>query len=133
VEYETGTAESETGEESQETAVATFEFDGQGLLVSPDDTDNPDGHVVPHHDAGIKVSFAVWNVGGEVGQARVGIDVDGSYVTEWTSEDVAPGTSASPPEVTGIGRYASGEHEFLAYVNPGSGSNDHVVNRINIE
>jgi hypothetical protein len=127
------TREEESMEEASSTATSTFEFDPQGLLVSPDDTDNPDGHVVPHHDAGTKVSFAVLNVGTAPGQARVGIEVDDSFITEWVSEDVEPGSSASPPEVTGIGRYGSGEHVFLAYVNPGSGTNDNVENRVNIE
>jgi hypothetical protein len=122
---------SDAGAEVSEAAM--FAFDDQGLLVSPDDSDNPDGHVVPHQDAGTKVSFAVWNVGTAAGQCTVGIEVDGTFVTEWVSEEVQPGASASPPEVKEIGRYGSGEHEFLAYVNPGAGTKDHVVNRVNIE
>ena len=119
--------------EAEEAAEAMFAFDDAGLLVSPDDSDNPDSHVVPHHDAGTKVSFAVWNVGAAAGQCRVGIEVDNNFVTEWVSGDVQPGSSESPPEVRGLGRYDTGEHEFLAYLNPGAGTKDHVVNTINIE
>ncbi len=114
-----------------EPASALFVFSG-GLAVSPDDEDNPDNHVVLHHESGTKVSFVVANVGTAPGAATVGIQVDGVFVTEWTSWEVQPGADATPPEVKGIGRYPEGSHTFLAYVNPSAGSADNVTNTVDI-
>lgn len=112
---------------------ALFEFDPQGLTVSPDGNDNPNNHQVPHSEAGIAVSCKVWNVGDEPGAATVGFLADDNYVTEWTSGDVQPGGSDGPWGV-GLGRYGAGDHSFVAYVNPGSGdaSKDHATNRVTL-
>jgi hypothetical protein len=45
-----------------------FELVGGGLGVMPDPADNPDNHVVPHHEAGTRISFEVLNVGDVGGQ-----------------------------------------------------------------
>jgi hypothetical protein len=113
---------------------ALFDFDVQGLTVSPDGADNPNNHQVPHSEAGISVSCAVINVGDEPGSARVGFEADGTFITEWTSGDVAPGGSDGPWGVS-LGRYSPGQHTFLAYVNPGSGdaSKDHASNTVNLD
>src|SRR3954451_12249672 len=96
-----------------------------GLLVNVDDDDNGAGHVILHSDAGTKVSFTVFNVGGTNGSCTVDIEVDGTWIKNWTSSDLAPQQSEST-EVRGLGRYAKGWHEFLAYVNPVAGHHDHL-------
>ena len=40
-----------------------FELSVGGIAVMPDPADNPDNHVIPHHDAGTQISFEVCNVG----------------------------------------------------------------------
>jgi hypothetical protein len=35
---------------------AMFELAEGGVGVMPDPDDNPDGHVIPHHDAGVRIS-----------------------------------------------------------------------------
>jgi hypothetical protein len=110
-----------------------FTFDPQGLLISPDDTDNPDNHVVLHHDAGTMVSFAVINVGDEPGACHVDIFVDDQFVTDWDSSDIGPGQSQSPPFVRGLGRYPSGRHTFRADLSPGAGRIDQVSNEVDID
>lgn len=112
---------------------ALFEFNVQGVTVSPDDADNPNNHQVPHSEAGVKVSCAVINVGDEPGPATVGFLADDNYVTEVTSGDIQPGAQDGPWGVS-LGRYAPGQHTFVAYVNPGSGdaTKDHVSNTVNL-
>src|SRR5262245_59256289 len=111
---------------------AMFSFDVQGLLVSPDDTDNPDNHVVLHHDAGTMVSFAVANLGDQPGVCHVDISVDDQPVTSWDSERIGPGQSTSPPYVRGLGRYAVGRHVFLAQLSPSAGRIDRVTDDVEI-
>ena len=79
-------------------------------LVPPDDTDNPDNHVVLHHDAGTKVSFVVWNVGATAGTATVTAYVDDQEVQTWPSGSTAPGRSSGPDDryVRGCGRSPRG-------------------------
>jgi hypothetical protein len=42
---------------------ALFELAAGGIGVMPDSDDNPDNHVLPHHDAVTKIKFEVINVG----------------------------------------------------------------------
>lgn len=109
---------------------AMFQLTGGGIGVMPDPADNPDRHQVPHHDAATRVSFQVVNVGDESGNARVGIELDDVFQMEWTSPQLAPGEQAVG--VAGLGRLAEGEHEVLAFVNPGSGTSDHETNRFGV-
>ena len=102
-----------------------------GLLVNVDDEDNEAGHVNLHSDSGTKVSFTVFNVGGTNGTCTVDIEVGGTWIKNWTSSDLPPNGSEST-EVKGLGRYAAGWYEFLAYVNPGAGHHDHLTNYVNI-
>ena len=102
-----------------------------GLLVNVDDEDNEAGHVNLHSDAGTKVSFTVFNVGGASGTCTVDLEVDGTWIKNWTSSDLQPNGSEST-EVKGLGRYAKGWHEFLAYVNPGAGHHDHLQNTVDV-
>src|SRR5262249_60793377 len=93
-------------------------------LLSPDDTDNPDNHVVLHHDAGTKVSFVVWNVGAAAGSATVTVYVDDQEVQSWASGSIAPGTSGGPDDgyVRGCGRYPGGRYVLRVVVTPGQDS-----------
>jgi hypothetical protein len=102
-----------------------------GLLVNVDDEDNEAGHAILHSDSGTKVSFTVFNVGGTNGSCTVDIEVDGTWIKNWTSSDLQPNGSEST-EVKGLGRYAAGWHEFLAYVNPGAGHHDHLTNTVDV-
>lgn len=106
-------------------------YDIPGLLVNPDDHDNPNNHVVLTSDAGTKVSFSVANVGGEGGTCKVGLEVNNQWVQEWESSWLEPGESEAT-EVRGMGRYPEGWYEFLAYINPGAGHHDHLTNNVNI-
>jgi len=111
-----------------------FAFDGQGLLVSADDQDNPEGHTVPHHEAGNKVSFVVWNVGQAEGVAEVSISVDGYEVATWTSYPIPAGGSGGPDDgyVHGCGRFPAGYHEFRAFVTPGRTGYETATNNVDI-
>ena len=114
-------------------AKAMFVFDVQGLLVSPDDNDNPGNDPLPVESAGTEVSFTVWNVGTSDGSCQVDIEVDGTWVKNWVSPGVVKhGDSASPPIVDGLGRYPKGRHVFRAYVTPGAGHDDDISNEIEI-
>ena len=108
-----------------------FELVGGGLGVMPDPADNPDNHVNPHHEAGTRISFEVLNVGDAGGNARVGAEVDDTFVTEWQSQYLDPGQR----EVgyVSLGRLSQGRHTALAYVNPGSGQADHDENTFDVE
>ena len=122
----------EAGNDSDASQPARFVLaDIPGLLVNVDDEDNEAGHVILHSDSGTKVSFTVFNVGGESGSCTVDIEVDGTWIKSWTSSDLQPNGSAST-EVNGLGRYAAGWHEFLAYVNPGAGHHDHLKNTVDV-
>lgn len=112
--------------------VAMFAFaENPGLLVSVDDEDNEAGHAILHSDSGTKVSFSVFNVGTAAGSCTVDVEVDGTWITTWTSSELQPGWSEAP-EVKGLGRYPRGWHEFLVYVNPGAGSADHLKNTVDV-
>jgi len=106
-------------------------FDNPGLLVNVDDEDNPNNHVILHSDAGTKVSFSVYNAGNASGTCTVDIEINNQWVKSWTSSMLSPGTSEST-EVKGLGRYPAGWYEFLAYVNPGAGYSDHLINTVDI-
>src|SRR5688572_6170946 len=105
--------------------------DNPGLLVNVDDDDNAAGHVILHSDSGTKVSFTVFNVGNASGSCTVDLEVDGTWIKNWTSSDLQPNGSEST-EVKGLGRYPRGYHEFLAYVNPGAGHHDHLKNNVDV-
>ena len=80
---------------------AMFEFAGGGLGVMPDPADNPAGHVVPHSEAALQITFEVANVGDESDQAHVAVDVDDEFRAEWWSEQLAPGSRASAASTWG--------------------------------
>jgi hypothetical protein len=54
-----------------------------------------------------------------VGNARVGVEVDDIFITEWVSQYLDP--RKSEVGYVSIGRLSKGQHTVLAYVNPGSG------------
>jgi hypothetical protein len=117
--------------EPKETTMASmFQFVGGGVGVMPDPQDNPDGHVVPHHDAGTRISFEVLNVGDAAGVARVGVELEDNFVTEWSSRQLAPGESTA--DFVSLGRLSPGDHAVLVFVNPGSGQADHETNRFGV-
>lgn len=101
------------------------------VVVSVDDADNPDNHNVPHHDAGLKISFGVTNVGTKAGAATVGIEVDDKFLKDWKSPSLSPGQGAST--LVSIGRLTQGQHTVLIYVNPGSGRWDHATNTFDVQ
>jgi hypothetical protein len=105
---------------------AMFEFSAGGIGIMPDPDDNPDGHVVPHHDAGLKLSFEIQNVGADAGLARVGVEIDDQFITEWVSGQIEPGAAAVG--FVSVGRLIEGSHDALIFLNPGSGANDHRTN-----
>jgi hypothetical protein len=109
---------------------AMFELGGGGVAVMPDPDDNPDGHVVPHSDAGVQITVEVGNVGDEPGVVRVGVEVDDEFVTEEESDELAPGETAVVR--INLGRFDPGEHVILVFVNPGSGQNDNETNTIDL-
>ena len=108
-----------------------FELVGGGIGVMPDPADNPDNHMVPHHEAGTRISFEVLNVGDAGNNARVGVEVDDAFVTEWQSQYLNPGER----EVgyVSLGRLSEGQHTVLTYVNPGSGQADHDSNTFDVQ
>jgi hypothetical protein len=89
---------------------AMFEFAGGALSVSPSTYDTT-------------VSFEIYNVGDEEGTAEVGFEIDGTWITQWTAT-LAPNVGDRPN--VSLGGVAEGLHTALVYVNPGSGSNDHL-------
>ncbi|WP_326533851.1 hypothetical protein [Pseudorhodoferax sp.] len=97
---------------------ALFQLVGGGLGVMPDPADNPDNHVVPHHEAGTRVSFEALNVGDQAGTASVEVTVDGAAVGDW-SEAVPPRSNAVG--FVSLGRLSAGQHEIVATVSPGVG------------
>jgi hypothetical protein len=109
---------------------AMFDLVGGGLGVMPDPDDNPDGHVVPHHDAGIKITFEVANVGDSGGNAKVGIELDDVFQAEWESGFLDPG--AEEVGQMSLGRVSEGDHSVLVFVNPGSGAQDHDSNDFSV-
>jgi hypothetical protein len=118
-----------------EQPVADFAFDQQGVLVSLDETDNPDNHVVLHHEAGTQVSFSVWNVGTGPGVATVTVYVDDVEVQTWISGEIPAGMSAAPDDgyVHGCGRHPEGRHVFRVLVSPGQYGYDSTTNEVDID
>ena len=119
----------------QEQGSAAFGFDTTGVLVSPDETDNPDNHVVLHHDAGTQVSFVVWNLGTQPDVATVTVYVDDVEVQTWTSGTTPPGGAAGPDDgyVHGCGRHPEGRHVFRVLVTPGQPGYDTTTNEVDID
>jgi CARDB protein len=119
----------------QQQGEAHFAFGDQGLLVSPDDSDNPENHAVLHHEAGNMVSFAIFNTGNAAASATVTVYVDDQEVQSWTSGEIAPGGSAVPNDgfVRGCGRYAAGSHTFRVLVQPGQAGYDSTTNTVDID
>lgn len=109
---------------------AMFQLTGGGIGVMPDPDDNPDQHVVPHHEAGTLITFAIVNVGDIGARARVGVELDDVFVEEWESSHTEPGDQEVGS--VNLGRLSSGEHTVLIYVNPGSGTQDHEPNTFDI-
>ena len=109
---------------------AMFQLVGGGIGVMPDPDDNPENHNVPHREAGIKITFEVLNVGNPGGNATVGVEVDDTFVTNWTSSFLDPGGSEAGS--VSLGRLSPGDHTVLIYVNPGSGTADHEDNTFNV-
>ncbi|HEX8742870.1 MAG TPA: hypothetical protein VF712_07035 [Thermoleophilaceae bacterium] len=110
---------------------AMFELSPDGLRVRCDPNDNPQGHPSPHSESGLVSVFEIKNVGDEEGECRAGHEVDGSWLSEWSSGPVAPGDGVNA--VHPLGRHSAGEHTFLIYVNPGSGQMDHAENTITVD
>lgn len=108
-----------------------FELVGGGIGVMPDPADNAGNHDVPHHDAGTRISFEVINVSDIGGNARVGVEVDDTFFTEWQSQNLNP--SEKEVGFVSLGRLAPGMHRVLIYVNPGSGQRDHDENTFDVE
>ena len=73
-----------------------FEFAGGALSVNPSDYDTT-------------VSFEIFNVGDESGAAEVGCEIDGTYITSWTTT-LDPNVGDRPTVSLGArrGRYAHG-------------------------
>ncbi|MER6348902.1 hypothetical protein ACWC10_26415 [Streptomyces sp. NPDC001595] len=110
---------------------AMFELADGGIGVMPDPSDNPDGHNVPHHDAGTRISFELGNVGDAGGNARVTVECDGNVVgSEWNSQFLDPGNADTG--LVSLGRLGPGSHNVLIFVNPGSGSRDHQENTFEV-
>lgn len=109
---------------------AMFQLTGGGIGVMPDPADNPGNHTVPHHDAGTRVSVEVVNVGDADGNARVGVELDDTFVAEWQSKQLGP--RERDFGFVALGRLAPGEHSVLAFVNPGSGQADHETNTFDV-
>ena len=103
-----------------------FQLTGGGIGVMPDPEDNKAMHQVPHHELGVRISFAVVNVGDAGGNAEVGVELDKTFIGSWNSKFLDPGQQ----EVgfMSLGRHAQGEHTVLTFVNPGSGEADHDTN-----
>ena len=89
----------------------------EGLAQCQIPADNPNGHVVSHHESGIRISFEVLSVGDTGGNAEVGVELDDAFVTNWQSSLLNPGQQ----EVgfVQLGRLEEGEHSVLVLVNPG--------------
>lgn len=110
---------------------AMFQLVGGGVGVMPDPSDNADNHMVPHHDSGTRVTFEVLNVGDASGNARVGVELDDSFVTEWQSPQLDPGQRATGD--ASLGRLSASSHTALVFVNPGSGQADHEQNTFDVQ
>ena len=109
---------------------AMFQLIGGGVGVMPDPMDNPNGHVVPHHESGTRISFEVLSVGDTSGNAEVGVELNDVYVTTWQSSFLDPGQQEAG--FVQLGRLEEGEYSVLVYVNPGSGQSDHETNTFNV-
>lgn len=89
---------------------AMFEFAGGALSVNPSSYETA-------------ISFEVFNVGDEGGTCEVGCEVDDTWITSWSAY-LEPGFGDRPS--VSLGEISTGQHTALVYVNPGSGSNDHL-------
>ena len=87
-----------------------FEFSGGGLSVTPDASNT-------------QIAFELSNVGDEGGTATVGCEIDGTFITDYTTT-LDPNVGDRP--TVSLGAVAGGTHTALVYVNPGSGQNDHL-------
>lgn len=108
-----------------------FNLLGGGIGVMPDPEDNPDNRVVPRHDAGTRIIFEVLNVGDTGGNARLGVEVDDTPVTEWQFQSLD--LSQREVGLVSLGRLTPSAHTVLVYVNPGSGQSDHNENTFDVD
>lgn len=109
---------------------AMFQLVGGGIGVMPDPADNPDSHEVPHHESGTRISFEVLNVGDAGGSARVTVELDDVFHSDWQSSQLNPGEQEAG--FVQLGRLSEGEHSVLTFVNPGSGQADHDTNTFDV-
>ena len=118
--------------QAAEPAAAFMLGDNPGLSVDVDDEDNAAGHAILHTDSGTMVTFTVFNMGEAAGACTVDIEVDGNWVKSWTSYEI-PAKQSESTSVKGLGRYAKGSHEFVAYVTPSAGQYDRLQNNVIVE
>lgn len=117
--------------QTAEPAAAFVLGDNPGLSVDVDDEDNAAGHAILHSDSGTMVTFTVFNVGNAAGACTVDIEVDGTVIKSWTSYEI-PADQSESTSVKGLGRYAKGPHEFVAYVTPSAGHHDRLQNTVDV-
>ena len=107
-----------------------FELAGGGLGVMADPDDNAAQHDVPHHESGTRISFQVTNLGDGPGSATVSVELDGSFVADWTSQQLAPDDGETG--FVSLGRLAEGDHSVLASVSPGTEKNNQTTNDFSV-
>jgi hypothetical protein len=119
------------GDDETAEALAMFDFIGGGIGVMPDPDDNPNNHVVPHHESGTRISFEVLNVGNAGGEATVDVYINGKFVEAWQSRYLNPGER----EVgyVSLGRLSEGRHKVEIYLNPSSGRADYDWNEFDVQ
>jgi hypothetical protein len=101
--------------DSGEQAAPAFDFDNNGLLMSPEKS--------PVESAGepLKASFAVCNTGTAAGSAHVTLWIDGSDSgIAWDSPELQPGQCTAPDDgyIHDIPGQSEGRHKFEVFADP---------------
>ncbi len=110
-----GDAGGGSGGDAGEQGAPAFDFDNNGLLMSPENT--------PVESAGepLKASFSVCNTGTAAGSAHVALWIDGSDSTiAWDSPKLEPGQCTAPEDgyIHNIPGQSEGRHKFEVFADP---------------
>jgi hypothetical protein len=68
-----------------------FNLVGGAAAIMPDPADNQGSHTAPHYESGIRASFEILSIGGTGGDAKVSVEGDDVFHTDWDSGFLHPG------------------------------------------
>jgi hypothetical protein len=118
------------GDEPAEEPVPAFDFDNNGVRVSPEDSP------VESEGEPLKIAFAVCNTGNATGSCRVTLWIDNEETeVYWDSPEIEPGQCATPDGdgyVHDVPAQTEGRHLFEVFADPPGEYGGYTSNEIDV-